>query len=232
MTSQEQHLDVGAYVLGALDDTEATRFEEHMADGPVCTAEFDSLLAVEPLLAEYAASAPDLDSLTAEPSEGLLSRLVEQVGTAKRATRRRRLSLAAAAAALIVAGPAVTAAVTSGSSSSPTQEPFMHHQAMADATDPGTRVNAEVALEDKPWGTHVGLKLGGVRGPLQCDLVAVSAKGQRQTVTTWSVPGWGYGVPSHPDPLTIHGGTGIPRRDIARFEVWTLDGHKLVTVKL
>ena len=237
MTSQERHLDVGAYVLGALDDTESTRFEEHMAECPECTAEFDALMGLEALLAEYAVGAPDVETLTAEPSGDLLDRLVEQVGADKSRTRRRRRYLVAAAAALIVAGPVVTAVVTSGGSAnqnliSQAEEPFVHHQAVADVTDPATRVNAEVALEDKPWGTNIGLKLGGVTGPLQCDLVAVSTKGDRQTVTTWSVPGWGYGVPSHPAPLTIQGGTGIPRKSIDHFEVWTLGGHKLVTVKM
>lgn len=240
MTSPSQeHVDVGAYVLGALDDAEATRFEEHLADCGICAAELEALAGIEPLLAEFAASAPDVASLVAEPGPEMLHRLLDEVGSARRAHRRRRLYLVAAAAVLVVAGPVATALVTGTHSTarpvaaptSPIDVLFMHHDAMVTATDPATKVGAEIAMEDMPWGTHVGLKLAGVWGPLSCDLVAVSRDGTEQTVTTWSVPDWGYGVPSHPAPLETHGGTGIRRKDIDRFEVRTLDGRRLVTVK-
>jgi anti-sigma factor RsiW len=238
---QEQHLDVGAYVLGALDDAEATRFEEHLAECEVCAAELDQLAGMEPLLAEYAASAPDVASLVVEPGQDMLDRLLDEVGSARRATRRRRLFLVAAAAALIISGPVVAASVTAtGSNVQPTENStsplvvlFMHHDAMVSATDPSTKVSAEVAMQDEPWGTHVGLQLDHVQGPLTCDLVAVAKNGQKQTVTSWAVPKWGYGVnPGHMDPLMVHGATGFPRSNIDHFEVQTLDGRTLVSVKV
>ncbi len=229
MTSRDQHMDVGAYVLGALDDAEAARFEEHLAGCERCSRELDSLMAVEPLLAEFAAATPpgrSVEDLLAGPSPELLDRLIGEVRATRRTTRRRRLYLVAAAVALIIAGPVVTGVVTSGGGTAPVAV-----AATVSATDPGTGTKAAVAMTDKAWGTDIGLTLTGVEGPQVCDLVAVSTGGDRQTVATWSVPDEGYGVPDHPRPLTVRGGTGIPRDRIDHFEVRTLDGRMLVRVR-
>lgn len=233
MTRHDQHVDVGAYALGALDDADATRFEEHLADCERCGAELESLMGVEALLAEFAADAPAGRStadhaadLLAGPGPGLLDRLLDEVRATRRRTRRRRLCLVAAAVALIVAGPVATAAVTSHTDAGPGVS------AAVSASSAATGVTAKVSMTDRPWGTDVGMALAGVQGPLECELVAVSTTGDRQTVATWAVPGWGYGVPGHPKPLTVRGGTGIPRDRISRFEVRTLDGRTLVAVAL
>lgn len=245
MTSRDdQHLAVAAYVLGALDDAEATRFEEHLADCDRCAAELDSLMGVEPLLAEFAAAAPPGQSaevLLAGPGPEMLDRLIGEVHAARRGTRRRRLYLVAAAVALIIAGPLITSAVTSGNGTTPVAAPtatvtaspsVAPVAATVSATDPATGARADVAMRDEAWGTDIGLTLSGVQGPLECDLVAVSTNGYHQTVATWSVPGVGYGEPTHPAPLTIQGTTGIPRGQIDHFEVRTLQGHKLVNVNV
>jgi len=248
---QDQHLDAGAYVLGLLDADERARFEDHLATCALCTAEVDELSGLEPLLAEFAEAtrpaATPLQTLQADtapdplprPSEELLNRLVDQVSQARRARRTRRFFLVAAAAVLIVGGPLAGAlAAGAGSdhqgtvtahSTSPAQD-LMDHGEPHTATDPATHVVATVALETKKWGTHVALRLGNVSGPLVCDLVAVSRTGERQTVTTWSVPPVGYGVPGSPDALVTHGGSALQRSDIDHFEVRTLDGRQLVAI--
>ncbi|MFI6447672.1 hypothetical protein [Kitasatospora sp. NPDC050543] len=249
MTSpQDQHLDAGAYVLGILEPSEHAAFETHLASCALCAAEVEELSGLEPLLAEFAeavrpqpGSAPAIgraaepDPLP-RPSPQLLEQLVGQVAQTRRTTRTRRLFLVAAAAALIIGGPLAGALAAGGGngsvsahSTSPAQD-LMDHGEPHSATDPATGVRATVALETKKWGTHVALQLGNVTGPLACDLVAVSRTGERQTVTTWSVPAAGYGVPGSPDPLVTHGGAGIPRADLDHFEVRTLDGRQLVAI--
>ncbi|WP_243725670.1 anti-sigma factor family protein [Actinomadura rubrisoli] len=91
------------------------------------------------------------------------------------------------------------------------------------AADAATGASGVVGLEGKAWGTHIGLELRGVRGPLKCHLEAVSRTGERSVVTGWQVPPKGYGVPGSPAPLITHGGTAIPRADLSRLEV-KLDG--------
>ncbi|GAB2835876.1 hypothetical protein GCM10027176_45250 [Actinoallomurus bryophytorum] len=87
------------------------------------------------------------------------------------------------------------------------------------AADAKTGVRGTVAMLSAGWGTDVGLELSRVRGPLVCELVAVSRTGERRTVTDWTVPAKGYGFPGTPASLQVHGGTAFARADLARFDV-------------
>ncbi|MDJ0342008.1 zf-HC2 domain-containing protein [Streptomyces sp. H10-C2] len=250
MTSpKEQHADVGAYVLGLLDDADATRFETHLADCELCATEFDALAGLEPLLAEFAAATPDPSVLLDEgPGEDLLDRLLDDIADARARTRRRRFSLIAAAAVLIIGGPLITLQATSGHDSTPAvaehvhggpAEAAFHLIPAADkvsATDPTTKVTATIGVEKKDWGSHVVLQLGNVKGPLRCRLIAVGRNGEEQTVTTWAVPAWGYGIADSPHdsaraPLYMHGGAAMQPGEVDHYEVRTLDGKPLVAVK-
>ncbi|MFG3259212.1 anti-sigma factor family protein [Streptomyces sp. NPDC048172] len=228
-----EHTDVGAYALGVLDAVEAERFEEHLAECDRCAAELESLTALPPLLAEHAFEGPP-----PEPSAGLLDRLLEETATERRTRRSRRLWLVAAVFALIVGGPLAAVAVTGGPGDeghgrpvSAAREMYEHGEKIS-SVDPVTHARATVSLEKKAWGTHVALKLGNVTGPKECELIAVGRDGGRQTVTTWSVPRAGYGVSHAAAPLYAHGGAAFSRDEIARFEVRTLSGERLATVRV
>ncbi|WP_329117978.1 anti-sigma factor family protein [Streptomyces sp. NBC_01465] len=250
MTTQHEpesvHDAVGAYVLGILDDTEATAFEAHLAGCEICAAELDDLAGMEPMLAslaEFPGPAPRAEHPV--PPQ-LLDHLVDEVSAQRAKRKRRTMYLVAAAAALVIGGPAVAVVATSANndtgtsahphSTSPAQDAFF--SGMLDkvsATDPTTKVAATVGTEAKPWGTHAVLELKNVQGPLKCSLIAVSKSGERETVTTWAVPKWGYGIPASPHesakyPLYVHGGAAMSPSDIDHFEVATLDGKKLVDV--
>jgi hypothetical protein len=82
----------------------------------------------------------------------------------------------------------------------------------------------------KPWGTQVTLDLSKVRGPLDCELVAVSRNGERRVVAGWLVPAAGYGVPGHPGHLILEGGTAIATNDLARLEVDVIRGRTLLSI--
>jgi hypothetical protein len=222
---------VGAYLLGVLDDADATRFEFHLADCDACGAELDSLSGLGPLLAEYAAGVADP---MASPSPDLLERLMREVSEERARKRRKRFVLVAAAAALIIGGPVIAASVSSSGSPSGSGSTVSaatpSAAAVARAADVASGAVAVVSMVDKGWGTDVSLTLRGAKGPQKCYLVAVSKDGEQETVSTWSVPAAGYGVPGHPDPLVVEGGTGFARKDIAHFEVRTSTGTTLVTV--
>ncbi|MER7846402.1 zf-HC2 domain-containing protein [Kitasatospora sp. NPDC096077] len=214
-----QHTDAGAYVLGMLEPAEHAAFEQHLADCPECVEQVDRLGFVEVLLADYVAAvaAAGLDPAepVPEPDRRLLGRLIAEVTAGRRRLRVRRLALALAATAMVAAGPVVTAAVIAADST----PAVVAVSQQFTATDPTTGAKAVVGVDARSWGSQISLNLSDVQGPLTCRLVAVSHGGQRQTVTTWSVPAAGYGEPPDQHALHTTGGAALQPGDIDHFEV-------------
>ncbi|MEU7649594.1 MULTISPECIES: zf-HC2 domain-containing protein [Streptomyces] len=248
------HEAVGAYALGVLDEAENAWFEAHLAGCEPCARHLEEFSAVEPMLAALAdlpggRGAPEAgEPLAARPGPRFADRLLGEVSRTRERRRRRGLLLVAAAVALIVGGPLTVLAVSGDGDSgprdlaadphptSPAEDAFFHHmEEKREATDPATKVSATVGTEKKAWGTHAVLELKNVKGPLKCSLVAVGKDGTKETVTSWSVPKWGYGIKDSPNkwargPLYVHGGAAMDRNDIDHFEVTTFDGDRLVEV--
>lgn len=244
------HETVGAYALGILDDAEATAFEGHLATCEWCAQQLDELAGMEPMLAALADLPASMgtpaigESLSARPSPQLAERLVDEVSERRAQKRRRSFYMVAAAAALIVGGPLTVLAVNGGNEGTTTPQAHATSPAKAafdvmtdkvTATDASTKVTAVVAMEPKAWGTHAVLELKNVAGPEKCSLIAVGKNGERETVTSWSVPTWGYGLPNAKTdeskaPLYVHGGAAFTPNEIDHFEVMTFDGKQLVEV--
>ncbi|KOV59124.1 anti-sigma factor family protein [Streptomyces sp. MMG1121] len=243
-----EHETVGAYALGILDDAEATAFEAHLAGCEWCAQQLDELAGMEPMLAALAdlpgsGSTPSIgESLSARPGPRLAERLVDEVAERRAQKRRRSFYMIAAAAALIIAGPLAAIAANSGSSggsgqvtASSAQTTFNAMPDKKSATDPSSAVSATVGMTQKDWGTQAVLELKNVKGPLKCSLVVVAKNGQRVTMSSWSVPDWGYGVPNakteeSKKPLYIGGAAAFKPNEIDHFEVVTFEGKKLVQV--
>ncbi|WP_028814381.1 zf-HC2 domain-containing protein [Streptomyces flavidovirens] len=227
MSTDQRHRDVGAYALGVLDPADSFRFEEHLADCATCAVRLSEFACVESTLAAYAHPGGSIGvTLPEPPTAGLLDRLLDAVAAGRRRRGRRRLRLVAAAAALIIAGPVAALGLQARAGGGT----VLRYA----ATDPASGVSASVALQERGWGTGVGLELARVEGPLTCELIAVSKDGEEQTVTTWSVPPGGYGIPGvegHEEPLRTRGGSALRADEIDRFEVRTLDGRRLVTIE-
>ncbi|WP_425264293.1 zf-HC2 domain-containing protein [Streptomyces bungoensis] len=243
-----EHETVGAYALGILDDAEATAFEAHLAGCEWCAQQLDELAGMEPMLAALAdlpdsGSTPSIgESLSAKPSPRLVEKLVDEVADRRAQKRRKGFYLVAAAAVLIVGGPVGVMAASGGDSgqtatplAASAQQTFDQLPDKVSGKDAGTGATATVAMGEKDWGTSAVLELKGVKGPLKCSLVAVGTDGERQTLGSWSVPKWGYGIPAGKTeesrkPLYIGGGTALKPNEIDHFEVTTFDGKKLVQV--
>jgi anti-sigma factor RsiW len=130
----DSHVDVAAYALGLLEPAEATAFEEHLATCDICADELESMVALEPILAEFGAErlpsagtgAPPMrepvpESLTRpqvqpQPASGesdlMLDALISRVAASRKRSRLRRMYALAAAIVLIVGGPVVASVVT------------------------------------------------------------------------------------------------------------------------
>ncbi|MGA4544299.1 anti-sigma factor family protein [Uniformispora flossi] len=209
-----------------------------------------SRFRVAPASAPASASKDRRESTADAPTTATPTPLTDLDGrrSARNRTRRRAaigLAAAAAAAALVIAGIGIGGGFDD-SRSTPAQAQSPDHvmptspsgqllltgeRHPADGSAAGLDgANGYIAVESKGWGSHVGLELSGVRGPLRCSLIAVAKDGRREEIGSWSVPDKGYGVPSNPTPLTFHGGTSLPKDALDHVEVRAEDGRTLLTI--
>jgi hypothetical protein len=239
------HKDVAAYALGILDEEGTAEFEFHLAGCPTCAMELESLLPVTALLSQV-----DGDSVVGAEEmvrEGrMLDEMVNAVAYDRSQVRARRfLALAAGVVAIVLVGalsvlagtsvgrneaPPAAAGTTSakarttGGTGPGIGGPFSDLPGEKfQATDADTKVSANVALQGTEWGTQVSLLVSSIKGPLTCQLVAVGEDGVGEIVYTWSVPAKGYGTDLNPQPLLLQGATAVPRADMVRMEIQSVD---------
>ncbi|GAA1610967.1 anti-sigma U factor RsuA [Nonomuraea maheshkhaliensis] len=246
MTSRVEHTDVGAYALGLLDEDDRLAFEAHLLGCSQCRYELSDLAGVADVL-HGIGPVHDLGPPTAElPSGGEddVVGLLRRKKEADRRTRRGTFVIGMAAAVTLVAGGLTIGTQLDAGEAAPVAQGHGGHM----TTDMGPAeqfytegrpiegkgvdgVTGGLVVESKGWGTHAALKLSGVKGPLECELISVGKSGERRVMTGWSVPPAGYGVPGSPTPLYMHGGSATPLKDIDHFEVVTSAGKKLLTVQ-
>ncbi|MFF4346000.1 zf-HC2 domain-containing protein [Streptomyces sp. NPDC001530] len=214
MRSLERHRDVGAYALGVLDEAEAFRFEDHLMECPRCTAHVSEFRPAARQLMLYRRATPRSVHAFAAPGPRLLDRLLGEVATRNRAGRRRWLYAVAASVVFAAGGPAIAIVTADGSAST-----------QVAATDASTGVWAQVTTQDRVWGSEVDVQVKDAGGPHACQLVAVGKDGSEQTVTSWMEP------PHDGEATSMQGGAALQPDEISRFEVRTMDGKHLVTLK-
>ncbi|MBY8871233.1 zf-HC2 domain-containing protein [Micromonospora sp. PLK6-60] len=252
--SRVDHMDVAAYALGVLDQQEAERFEEHLATCWACAAELETMVPVVGLL-----SGIDGETMMALEQTATDPALLDRTLVAVRADRRRarmRQVLAAAAAVVVFGGltgvgiasltdsagapqalptgrstagpeqptpgPTVTGPGVGGEGQLPDGDPVS-------ATDQSTGVKADLWLAEKEFGTLVNFNLTRLPGPRTCRLVVVRKNNATEVVSSWSVPGTGYGTNSNPLPLQLQAATAVPRSDIRRMQIESVDANGVAT---
>jgi hypothetical protein len=256
--SRSDHWDVASYALGVLDQTDTERFEDHLATCWACAAELESMLPVVDLLADVdPAALPVVEKSTSDGV--MLDRMMVAVSHDRRQARRTQLLSLAAGVVLLVmltvgalfaggrwlAKPEVVAQPPAPSASRtgpPVKEPFptgtpgsgiggpdAPDGEKLSATDDGTGVRADLILEAKPFGTQVSFALTQLPGPRICRLVVLRKSGSAEVVSTWTVPVTGYGTGSQPQPLTLQAATAVPRNDIDRVQVQSVDEKGIAT---
>jgi hypothetical protein len=231
------HTDVGAYSMGLLEERDRREFEDHLAGCPACAAEVAELSPMAALLkgvelgaAEPAGAAGGEPAAGREPGGGDVTGLLRRRARQRRQRRRWQVALGAAAGIVLIGGGVgvgIAAAPQHGTAPAP---PLALTGQLHAATDPGTGVAGTVGLVAKAWGTQVTLDLSKVRGPAECELIAVSRTGERRVVMGWLVAAPGDGVPGHPAHLVLKGGTSIPRNDLSRVDVDVVHGRTLVSI--
>ncbi|TCO62584.1 anti-sigma factor [Actinocrispum wychmicini] len=236
MAHASGHVDIAAYVLGALDEPDNTAFEQHLLDCPRCQIDLVELQDVPDLLDTVKHDAPAL--LVPVPGPRVLTSLLEEASRSRTQRRRRNWFAAAAAAVLIVLAPLVAVLLTRGGNAVPAASGPVNVKIESDTdppatanTDPhvlsgvGGQLDASVTMLAQEWGTQIGIELRGAIGPRNCELVAISKKGDVRTVTSWSTPAGGRSA-----PLKLSGGAPFQPSEIARLEVKDDDGNILLSL--
>src|SRR6516162_7448591 len=227
------HTDVGAYSMGLLEEQDKRAFEEHLAGCPACAAELAELSPMAALFKGMELTGIELTGVEPAgdvPDGGKVTDLVRRRASQQRHRRRWQAALGAAAGIVLIGG-GIGLGIAAAPEHAGTLAPALALTGqLHSATDPGTGVAGTVGLVAKAWGTQVTLDLSKVRGPAECELVAVSRTGQRRVVMGWLVAAPGDGVPGHPAHLVIRGATSIPRNDLARVDADVVNGRTLVTI--
>jgi len=222
------HTDVGAYSMGLLEEQDKRAFEEHLAGCPACAAELAELSPMAALFKGIELNG--MEPAGEEPDGGRVTDLVRRRAGRQRHRRRWQAALGAAAGIVLIGG-GIGLGIAAAPEHAGTLAPALALTGqLHSATDPGTGVAGTVGLVAKAWGTQVTLDLSKVRGPAECELIAVSRTGQRRVVMGWLVAAPGDGVPGHPAHLVIRGATSIPRNDLARVDVDVVNGRTLVSI--
>jgi len=242
------HTDVGAYSMGLLEERDRREFEDHLAGCPACAAEVAELSPMAALLKGVELRGVELTGVEpagaeggepvagrepgagGEPGGGDVTELLRRRARRQRQRRRWQVALGAAAGIVLIGGGIGVGIAAAPQNGPPPPPPLALTGQLHSATDPGTGVAGTVGLVAKAWGTQVTLDLSKVRGRAECELVAVSRKGQRRVVMGWLVSPPGDGVPGHPAHLVIRGGTSIPRSDLSRVDVDVVNGRTLVSI--
>lgn len=215
MRSLERHRDVAAYALGVLNEAEAFRFEDHLMECPRCAAHVTEFGPVTRQLMLYRRSTPQFVHPMTQPGPQLLNRLLDAVAARHRALRRRTLYAVAASVVIALAGPAV--ALMAGGDDTPVQ--------VVQATDARSGVWAQVTTENEAYGSQVELKVKDGAGPRACHLVAIGLDGSEETVTSW------HAADHDTRENTMVGASTMHSDEVVRYEVRTMGGEHLVTLK-
>ena len=209
---QELRLLLGVYVLGALDNPDVLRVEDHLLGCPDCRAEVADLAILPHLLRRR----PSADAVTPRPPHRplvpseLLPALLHQVADHRRRERNRwalRTAVAASVAALAVGGAALL-----------TRAPDPTGQRIALSATAGPAAG-QAQLSAKPWGSAITVNLSGLpsRGPFV--LQTTARDGHHEQAATWAATATGA--------VTVVGATSVTPTDVTRIAVLGPDGREL-----
>lgn len=207
-------VDVGAYVVDALEPAERQRLTAHLPTCTVCTAELRDLEPLPALLALVPAPA-DGDPPPV-PSELAYRRLHRSATGARPAHHRaapspRRRWLLVAAAVVVLGGAGAVGVVATSGSSGPS---------VVSASSGSLHVQASIT--SVPAGSQIALALDGVPSGQRCELTVQAGDGHWETASTWTA--------DYAGTATVTGTVRIPRDDLKKLVVRTLDGKTLISL--
>jgi hypothetical protein len=219
MTPPEEHHryreQIGAFLLGKLDEGERKAMQTHLNSCPVCQAEVREL---EPVVGALADASPDrIDEAPWPPGdleELTLAPILGEIHRARRRRRRFRWSGLAAAAIFVVAiGLAGFTWLL---------EPAVALEPLSFSVAPGMEVEGHLIKHD--WGTEIRLVVSGLRDGQTYRVTLVSEDGERVNAGTF------IGIGDKQLRYTFN--AALLRKEADRLEVRTAGGELVFFAKL
>jgi hypothetical protein len=220
MTPLEEHHryreQIGAFLLGELDEGERKAIQTHLNSCPVCQAEVREL---KPVVAALADAAPDRIEEDPRPPGDLeeltLAPILGEIHRARRRRRRSRWSALAAAAICVVAiGLAGFTWLLEPAVALVEPVPF--------SVAPGMEIEGN--LLEHAWGTEITLVVSGMRDGQTHRVTLVSEDGERVNAGTF------IGIGEKTLRCTFN--AALLRKEADRLEVRTPGGKLVFFAKL
>lgn len=197
----------GAYVLGALEPAERSRFERHLGGCGECRDEVASMASLPALLAGASADSLGRDDAAADDLARRASGLVRDDYERQRAGRRRWKSgaLGAVAAALLLFGVLAVDVVRGDDSPVGT----------ALQLQPESNVSGTVHVEERAWGVQISVEVAGLDDRPEYQLWAIDDEGVWTAAGTWAWTAGGNAV--------LTGSTSTPFGDLEQVVITSVD---------
>jgi hypothetical protein len=178
-------LELGAYLLGAIEPGQRAVVDHHLVTCPACRTELSDLAGLPSLLRRV-------------PADVVLRLLTQQAvpavpvplpALARRMTAVRRRGQMIAAAAALATGVAAVAGVQGlhAAENRPAPAAVVAGAVTVQATNPVTGARAAVRYAARPWGTELEVNLTGVAPGTRCQLLVAGPAGQLVVAGGWYV---------------------------------------------
>ncbi len=214
-------LELGVYLLGAIEPARRAFVEGHLAACPACRAELALLAGLPALLRRVPVGVamhlgPD-DAVASAPGPPL-SALLGRVSRA----RRRRWCLTVAVA--LIAGFTAASALQAlhAAAARPPAAAVPRWAVTATGANPATGAWATIRGTAQPWGTELEVRVTGIAAGTRCQLQVTGPRGQNVTAGSWTAAA-GHQAAWYPASAPF------PAASVRGFEV-TAGGEVLVTV--
>lgn len=234
---EQEHTQLGAYVLGALDPAEAVEFERHLATCAQCRFELKDFGALREALDEV----PPEAFLDGPPEGGdlLLQRTLrriraeeeqaapaESAAAPSRGSSRRGLAIAAAA---VVAAVALGGGVFIGRQTAPepAQQVAVPGTRDVAATNAATGASLTASVIPAAGWVKVHVAVKGIPAGEKCKLVVTDKTGAK-----WDAGSWLVSEKWSTQGFGLDGSVLVAPADVASVGIVTLDGRDLVSARV
>jgi anti-sigma factor RsiW len=234
--SEHETEQLGAYVLGVLDQREQDAVRKHLDGCEDCRQEVGDLQEMEAALGEI----PPEMLIDGPPVDGdlLLQRSLREVRSERSRRDRARHTIwaaAAAVAAIAVFGGGTLIGRATAPSAPVAQGPVGPTPGAtssavvrnASATNAGTGASMTVAVQNAAGWVRVHAAVTGVDAGEQCRLVVVSRTGQRREAGSWVVS-----EAAESAGTTVDGAALVAPDDVSSVLLETFAGQPLVNVPI